>query len=261
MSDTIENILIGLVRDSNNHIDKINNSVLSNNKLLQTLIEKVTNVQEENVYLREKVNVVINSSVSSNTLLHEKIDTLVNMNKRLEERIELLEGFSQTNNSFMMNPIPNSPQKPEETKKPKKTRKPKEDKKPKEPKIQCSAMTAKGSKCTKPCVPGEEYCTLHMKMRNKSPVEPKKKRPIIKKKKEIPMHNHKPGELPTETCELCETHGDIFDPDMPNNEFEESQDNDISIQEKLRQLIEDEKAEQEYRDEICSLIDDEETNN
>jgi len=46
MSDSIENILIGLVRDSNNHIDKINNSVLSNNKLLQTLVEKVTKIEE-----------------------------------------------------------------------------------------------------------------------------------------------------------------------------------------------------------------------
>tara|TARA_B100001175_G_scaffold190895_1_gene161873 strand:+ start:3314 stop:4075 length:762 start_codon:yes stop_codon:yes gene_type:complete len=253
MADSVENILIGLVRDSNNHIDKINNSVLSNNKLLQTLIAKVTKVQEENAYLREKVNVVINSSVSSNTLLHEKIDTLVNMNKRLEERIEFLEPSSVWEKNFMSNTIPGSPQKPdEEPKKPKKTKKlkePKKPKEPKEPKIQCSAMTAKGSKCTKPCVPGEEYCTLHMKMRNKSPVEPKKKRPVIKKKKEIPMHNHKPGELPTEMCELCETHGDIFDPDMPNNEFEESQDNDTSIEDKLRKLLEEEKLEKEYQDE------------
>ena len=113
---------------------------------------------------------------------------------------------------------------------------------PKEPKIECSAMTAKGHKCTKPCVPGETYCTLHTKMNNKPPVEPKKKRPILKKKKkEVPLHNHKPGELPTETCELCETHGDIFDPGMPDSEFEESQDDgDISIEEKLRKMLDEE---------------------
>ena len=113
-------------------------------------------------------------------------------------------------------------------------------------------MTAKGHKCTKPCTPGEKYCTLHIKMHEKQkclpvPTEPKKKRPILKKKKkEVPLHNHKPGELPTETCELCETHGDIFDPDMPNSEFEESQDDgDISIEEKLRKMLDEEEIKSE----------------
>jgi len=144
MSDSIENILIGLVRDSNNHIDKINNSVLSNNKLLQTLVEKVTKIEEENKCLREKMDSVI----ETNILLREKIEHL---------------------------------EKPKPiTKKPIKV--------PKEPKIECSAMTAKGHKCTKPCVPGETCCTLHTKMNNKPPVEPKKKRPILKKKKkEVPL--------------------------------------------------------------------------
>jgi hypothetical protein len=72
MSDSIENILIGLVRDSNNHIDKINNSVLSNNKLLQTLVEKVTKIEEENKCLREKMDSVI----ETNILLRDKIEHL-----------------------------------------------------------------------------------------------------------------------------------------------------------------------------------------
>lgn len=204
MSDSIENILIGLVRDSNDHIDKINNSVLSNNALLQTLVEKVTKIEEDNKCLREKMDSVI----ETNTFLREKIE---HMEKVVPEHGK------------------------------------KKVKVPKEPKIECSAMTAKGHKCTKPCVPGETCCTLHMKMNNKPPVEPKKKRPILKKKKkEVPLHNHKPGELPTETCELCETHGDIFDPDMPNSEFEESQDDgDISIEEKLRKMLDEEEIKSE----------------
>jgi hypothetical protein len=208
MSDSIENILIGLVRDSNDHIDKINNSVLSNNALLQTLVEKVTKIEEENKCLREKMDSVI----ETNTLLRDKIEHM---------------------------------------EKPKPITK-KSSKVPKEPKIECSAMTAKGHKCTKPCTPGEKYCTLHIKMHEKQkclpvPTEPKKKRPILKKKKkEVPLHNHKPGELPTETCELCETHGDIFDPDMPNSEFEESQDDgDISIEEKLRKMLDEEEIKSE----------------
>ena len=204
MSDSIENILIGLVRDSNDHIDKINNSVLSNNKLLQTLVEKVTKIEEENKCLREKM------------------DSVIETNTRLREKIEVLE-----------KPVPEHPKK--------------KTKVPKEPKVGCSEMTAKGNKCTKPCIPGETCCTLHMKMRERRaclpvPTEPKKKRPILKKKKkEVPVHNHKPGELPTETCELCEAHGDIFDPDMPDSEFEESQDDgDISIEEKLRKMLDEE---------------------
>ena len=146
MSDSIENILTGLIRDSNDHIDKINNSVLSNNKLLQTLVEKVTKIEEENKCLREKMDSVI----ETNTLLREKIE-------HLEK------------------PVPVQGKKKEKV--------------PKEPKIECSAMTAKGHKCTKPCTPGQKYCTLHIKMHEKQkclpvPTEPKKKRPILKKKKE-----------------------------------------------------------------------------
>ena len=200
MSDSIENILIGLVRDSNNHIDKINNSVLSNNKLLQTLVEKVTKIEEENKCLREKMDSVI----ETNILLREKIDTL---------------------------------------EKPKPITK-KQSKVPKEPKLICSMTTAKGNKCTKPCVPGETCCTLHVKMRDKPPpIETKKKHPVLKKKKrDVPVHNHKPGETPIDTCELCESHGDIFDPGMPDTEFEESQDdnNGMTIEEKLRKMLEEE---------------------
>ena len=173
-------------------------------RLLQTLVEKVTKIEEENKCLREKMDSVI----ETNTLLREKIEVLEK-------------------------PVPVQGKKKEKV--------------PKEPKIECSAMTAKGHKCTKPCVPGETCCTLHIKMHEKQkclpvPTEPKKKRPILKKKKkEVPLHNHKPGELPTETCELCETHGDIFDPDMPDSEFEESQDDgDISIEEKLRKMLDEE---------------------
>ena len=200
MSESIETILVNIVRDSNSHMDKINNSVLSNNKLLQTLIEKVTKIEEENEYLREKMDSVI----ETNTLLREKIETM-------------------------------------EKPKPKKTVVPVT----KEPKLVCSMMTAKGNQCTKPCIQGETCCTLHMKMRDKkaNTEQTVKKRPVLKKKKkDVPVHNHKPGETPTETCELCETHGDIFDPDMPDTEFEESQDNDMSIEEKLRKMLDEEEV-------------------
>ena len=72
MSDSIENILIGLVRESNDHIDRFNVRVLSNNKLLHTLVEKVTKIEEENKCLREKMDSVI----ETNTRLREKIEVL-----------------------------------------------------------------------------------------------------------------------------------------------------------------------------------------
>ena len=145
MSDSIENILIGLVRESNDHIDRFNVRVLSNNKLLHTLVEKVTKIEEENKCLREKM------------------DSVIETNTRLREKIEVLE-----------KPAPEHPKK--------------KTKVPKEPKVECSEMTAKGNKCTKPCIPGETCCTLHMKMRERRaclpvPTEPKKKRPILKKKR------------------------------------------------------------------------------
>ena len=200
MSESIENILINIVRDSNNHIDKINNSVLSNNKLLQILVEKITKLEDENKHLHEKMDLV----VETNTYLREKIESL-----------ETLKPVSKKSNKVS-----------------------------KEPKIECSIITAKGNKYTKPCIQGETCCTLHMKMRDKksNTEQPVKKRTVLKKKKkDVPVHNHKPGETPTDTCELCETHGDIFDPDMPDTEFEESQcEDEPSIEDKLRKMLEEE---------------------
>ena len=94
--------------------------------------------------------------------------SVIETNTRLREKIEVLE-----------KPAPEHPKK--------------KTKVPKEPKVECSEMTAKGNKCTKPCIPGETCCTLHMKMRERRaclpvPTEPKKKRPILKKKKkEVPV--------------------------------------------------------------------------
>jgi len=34
------------------------------------------------------------------------------------------------------------------------------------------------------------------------------------KRREVQMHTHDPGEAPTTRCLLCETHGDMFDPNL-----------------------------------------------
>ena len=245
MSDSIENILINVVRDSNSHMDKINNSVLSNNKLLQTLIEKVSKSEEENKYLREK--------------MCELVDTV----KVLREKIEVLE-------------------------KPKQKRQVME-KKPEEPKVQCTCHTKKGDRCKKWCLPGYDTCKQHAKTLGSSgTVEPggggssgsggeggregehssipaKRKRGIGKEKpvtKKMPMHNHDPGETPSEPCYVCLAHGDVLDPDMPDDEYVGTVIDGLTLEERLRRAIEeDEKSdpgsEYEYIEEEIEVEVDE----
>jgi len=245
MSDSIENILINVVRDSNSHMDKINNSVLSNNKLLQTLIEKVSKSEEENKYLREK--------------MCELVDTV----KVLREKIEVLE-------------------------KPKQKRQVME-KKPEEPKVQCKCHTKKGVRCKKWCLPGYDTCKQHAKTLGSSgTVEPgggssggsggeggregehssipaKRKRGIGTEKpvtKKMPMHNHDPGETPSEPCYVCLAHGDVLDPDMPDDEYIGTVIDGLTLEERLRRAIEeDEKSdpgsEYEYIEEEIEVEVDE----
>ena len=35
-----------------------------------------------------------------------------------------------------------------------------------------------------------------------------------------PEHNHQIGEIPGEVCKLCGTHGDVWDPKLPECHFE-----------------------------------------
>jgi hypothetical protein len=89
-------------------------------------------------------------------------------------------------------------------------------KKPRAEREQCCALTAKGTQCKNKAV-DDGKCKMHINQGEKT-IEPK-----IKKQKKIkpkpPTHNHLPG-LRTAYCQLCETHGDIMDPELPNREFE-----------------------------------------
>jgi len=117
----------------------------------------------------------------------------------------------------------------------------------KPPRIQCPHSTSKGQPCKKYCAPGLETCKVHGKPRKeKAPPKEKPKKvscvgvnmrgnackgkclpdqtwcerhdpslPVKekkgKKKKVAPEHNHGVGVEPLVPCELCETHGNIFD--------------------------------------------------
>jgi len=120
--------------------------------------------------------------------------------------------------------------------------------KPKEPVEKCSCKTIKGTPCKNSCLDGKTVCAKHEKQietsaSGKEPLvskKPRVKKPIVKKI--VPMHNHPIGESPRDgvMCELCETHGDILDPDMPDAEFEVVPVNGQTLEERLRIMLESE---------------------
>ena len=78
-----------------------------------------------------------------------------------------------------------------------------------------------------------------MHAESKQIIEKKEKKKREKKeakpKKIQPEHNHVIGEIPIEPCQLCMTHGDVLDPNLPNNEFEGE-----DITERLRAILAEE---------------------
>jgi len=71
---------------------------------------------------------------------------------------------------------------------------------------------------------------MHGRTKVEKPPKPPKK---TKKKKMIPEHNHKPFEKPIGGyCELCETHGDIFNPEATMGDFMSS-----SLEERLLSIM------------------------
>lgn len=121
-----------------------------------------------------------------------------------------------------------------------------------EPKIQCSAIAASsGDRCKCRAKDGKDVCEKHDKQTlqststSRAGASGSKKKPRVKsdaKKKQVPMHNHPIGETPPDgvVCELCEKHGDIFDPNVTEVDFEIIPENGLSIEERLRRMLESE---------------------
>ena len=124
--------------------------------------------------------------------LHEKVDILSEENKELRRIIEKRPEQQQI-------PVPVLPPKRVQTEK-----------------EQCCGITAKGTRCKNKVVENEK-CKMHLNQDTRQ-VAPKVKK--VKKTKPVaPMHNHAPGVF-GEYCQLCETHGDIIDPRLPDRQFE-----------------------------------------
>lgn len=115
-------------------------------------------------------------------------------------------------------------------------------------KVRCSGKTMKGAQCKNSCLDGKTVCAKHEKC-NHTDDEPSTsskpvKKPKIKKKaekKELPLHNHGVNEPPKDGyCQLCDTHGDIFDPETPDADFEDIPVNGQSLEDRLRAMLESE---------------------
>ena len=206
MSDSIENILMNLVRDSNNIIASNTKTIANNNEEIKNLRGENEKLREELSYFRDKLNAFMNSSIESNSRLHERMDVLTN---------------SVSSKTVKKSKIPV------------------------EPRIQCSFITKKGEQCKNSAFPGKNTCQKHVNYTIPRPVastsktKPDVKKPQLKKKKNPPMHNHAIGEAPPGGfCKLCETHGDIFDPETPDLEFEDVAVGDKYLEERLRAMLE-----------------------
>jgi hypothetical protein len=98
----------------------------------------------------------------------------------------------------------------------------------------CQGVTGKGTPCRNGALPGMTCCRMHSR-EPKPAKEPKvKKEP--KPKKIQPEHTHGIGEESIEPCPLCETHGDVIDPGLPDSGFEGADD----LTERLRLLLQSE---------------------
>ena len=79
----------------------------------------------------------------------------------------------------------------------------------------CEGVTGKGTQCRNRASPDSCYCRMHSGERRGVPKVEKPKR-VMKPKKVQPEHRHIGGEV----CMLCETHGDVLDPGLPDVGFE-----------------------------------------
>ena len=117
--------------------------------------------------------------------------------------------------------------------------------KTKETKKQCCALTASGARCKNSAFPGTDTCKKHVNYTARPVASTSKTKPVVKKpplkskKKTPPTHNHGVGEEPPDGfCQLCETHGDIFDPETPDLDFEDVAVGDKYLEERLRAMLE-----------------------
>ena len=81
----------------------------------------------------------------------------------------------------------------------------------------CKGVTGKGTPCRNRAAGDSGYCRMHGE-RPERPPKPVRVRAPPKPKKVQPEHTHGIGES-AEGCRLCATHGDVWNPTLPNDIF------------------------------------------
>jgi len=116
----------------------------------------------------------------------------------------------------------------------------------------CGQVTVKGTRCKYNRVGDSCFCKIHTPKGDTVEVEKKEKRGKKEKKgkKETPGHGHTLSEDmgEGEICRLCETHGDVSHPNLPDAEFELSEINETpdDLASRLRKILSE--AEDEDKD-------------
>ena len=91
-------------------------------------------------------------------------------------------------------------------------------------KEKCTAITGKGTQCSRCATQGQVFCLVHLKASQaKSGDKSKKSRMAPKKKKaeDMPKHTHPIEEVPeTGSCDLCSSHGNPLNEDDAESHFE-----------------------------------------
>ena len=247
MSDSIQNVLVELMRANNTHIDKSNKSQLVTNDLVKSLVEKFGKLMTQNEKLNEKVEYLTGKVDIMRREQDESTKEILELHHKLDNVSESLVEYDK-NNKEIVNSLP----------------KPKVKKSViAETRIYCKCLTKKGIQCKKYCIEGHDTCKQHANMANTKPnivttgdistdtnvekptkpVTVRKRKSAKKEKVKPPMHNHDPGEKPTTPCDLCLSHGDIFDQEMLEDEFVCISDKELSLEERLQIAIDNENTE------------------
>jgi hypothetical protein len=100
----------------------------------------------------------------------------------------------------------------------------------------CTGKTAKGEPC-KFAVKCDGLCGIHLRQLNKESTKEPKAPKKVKKVKEVPVHTHPLSEESDDTCVLCETQGNVMEPELTKAEFEAVAQDGLSIQERLKAIL------------------------
>lgn len=101
----------------------------------------------------------------------------------------------------------------------------------------CTGKTAKGEPC-KFAVKCDGLCGIHLRQLNKDTTKDNTKVPKKSKKvTEAPKHTHPLTEEADDTCKLCETQGNVMEPELTKAEFEAVAESGLSIQERLKAIL------------------------